>query len=137
MLAVMLIQLDHLFLSCQGTMSWFLKAWTTNLESVSSQKLFQFFDLANSIDLMAPISSAKRELPKERPSAKAPKNWPNLFLNIAPQDALPEAKAPSQLPFIQPSIGGHQKTSFTNNILGGWIETLRDIFLLYDSFFYI
>jgi hypothetical protein len=44
------------------------------MESVSSQKFLQFLELANSIDLMAPMSSAKRELPLFNPSAKHPRD---------------------------------------------------------------
>jgi len=36
------VQLIHLFLNCQGTMSPFEKAITTNFESDSSQRFVQF-----------------------------------------------------------------------------------------------
>lgn len=65
----------HLFFIDQGTKSEFLKAFMALDESHSSQKLFQPLLLMISIVVIAPISSAIRELdiPKER---ETPKKFP-------------------------------------------------------------
>jgi len=103
MLKVILRQLPLMFLSCKGIMSWFLEAWTTNMESISNQKLLQFFELANSFDLIAPLSSAKREFPKSKPSSKYPKNWPCLFLKMEPQSSLTRSKGSITVTFYPTS----------------------------------
>jgi len=67
-------QLSHLFPRDQGTISLFLKARVTCLESVSSHKLVQFFSVAISIAVIAPRTSALKAEFVFRFWAKAPKN---------------------------------------------------------------
>jgi len=108
MFEICIRQLFHRFLSCQGTISEFLKAWTTSMESVSSQKLDQFLACANSIDLISP----QRELPKIRPSAKQPKKLAKLVPEYATTGSFTISKSTITITFYPRINGGTPKNLF-------------------------
>ncbi|CAJ2652263.1 unnamed protein product [Trifolium pratense] len=125
MLLVILRQFLHLLLSSQGTNTDELKAMTTRVESDSSQRFFQFLQLASSIALIAPQISAMNADFKPVFSAKQHKKSALWFLKMPPQDEVKELEAPSVLHFTQCSNGGCQKTSLRTVGLGGCKLTFK------------
>lgn len=110
-------QLSHLFPRDQGTISLFLKAKVTSLESVSSHKLVQFFSIAISIAVIAPKISALKAEFVFRFWARAPKT---SCYDLWTQEALSGflVRAPSVLTFIQFWIAGFHITSLIKGTLG-------------------
>jgi hypothetical protein len=104
-------QLCHLLLNTQGTNKEDLKAKTTRVESVSSQRLFQFLEAAISMAFIAPHNSATNAEAIHVFSAKPYKKSALEFLNNPPQEEEELVEAPSVLHFIQLDKGGCQTTS--------------------------
>jgi len=122
---VMRRQFSHLLRNLQGTIEKFWIAWITKIESHSSHKFCQWNWLANSIALIAPMSSAWKALHLPTFSAKQSSRSASWLLKMPPQAEACAVEDPSVLHFIQWGGWGFQRTSIMFGAFGGWMETLK------------